>query len=272
MTSSCDQKSAEPLTEEGPKVPTKRKRERLPASDLEPIAQEIAHEIVEATKEEDRELRDQRLAEIAWSRVGLRPDLVEAVVLEMSSESKERQPLIQLLVSQLSEQSPDDAIRWIDQIKDTEGKMIAREQLASILAETDPQRALRELPRESLPNESVEQTRDYVLKRWVSNSPKEALDWLNGSYSIDRKEERVPEAIGQWMEIDSTAAINWIDKSLAQDLRIEAVASARDHLLKQPPEVRNPVVEQLEPRLREELGVDVEEIPEGTEAAIPEEE
>lgn len=249
---------------------TKKKRERsLPASP-DPVVREIQGEVQKAKQEEDPEIRDRRLAAIAWSHAGLRPEMVEAAVLEMSPDSLERQPLIQLLAVRYCEEDPEEALRWINRIGDEDGKRIAREQIAMNLVESDPQRALGELSRVRIPVETTHQATDYVLKRWVTSEPKQALDWLKGSYSIDNKEERIPQAIGHWLETDPEAAIRWVDQSLGQNLRTAAVTAASEYLMRQPPELRNPIVENLDPRVREELGVEMvplDEVPEETDPA-----
>ena len=126
--------------------------------------------------------------------------------------STARQRYANALASELMREGPEAVIRWVEAIPDdavANYKSIAFQKAANVLAVVDPVQASRWI--------EGHLDRDYAVygpsaigRRWVSQEPTAALEWLVGLPAGEVKDDAVRTAFRRWLNQDAEQAEAWV--------------------------------------------------------------
>lgn len=250
----CDKKgesaNASAGSETGPKSTRAERSPRDKA--LGPVGK-LRNSLTEAKKMDPGAERDKALAAIAREAFELEAELAADAVRQLSPESPERLELMQQVASVLIAQNPEDAIAWADSMGGPEAVKQAREQVAIVLANTDPKRAISLISGTSFPKLEPGGTPVQILQAWTSQSPGEASSWVLRFPPGESRDLGMKALTGQWIQSDAKAATEWISSLPNDSVRGEAIQAMAKALIEFPEPIRVSFMQPIDESFRGDL-------------------
>ncbi len=235
-------------------------------------------------------LRDDSAAALAWlNKVpdpSLRSTLLEKTISEQRYQTggdlapvlklalalpdgESRQYQLSRLLGDLAQNSPTDALRWIDAHKDdadvTAASFAAHAAILGVIARDDPAAAVAEwqkLPAGKTKHQGV----FTIVAEWGQRDPAAALQWQVAQASPDYPVYPSRQMIYQWARKDAVAALRWAESLPGEMPRFALLSLTNDGGNRTPPaaalelyaQIKNPArrTETLTTHVREWLTTD----------------
>jgi hypothetical protein len=257
---SCDKPGREAdRSETGPETNPRTKRLERPPLASQGTRGGLRASLDAARALGDPEERQSSLMEVGWKALETAPDLAAEVIREMPHESADAARLIQACVTHLMKNSPDEASAWADSLKDAPWIALAREQIAMLVAESDPKRAIQLLTDSNQssigePGSSFEQ----VLQTWTGQAPGEAALWASRLPAGESRNAGIKTVMSQWLHMDAAASTAWVASLTDSKLRQESIRIIAESLREMPPFLHESILNPAESGIRGEIESEIE--------------
>ena len=227
---------------------------------------------LEAAKRlETPEERDKALTEVGRNALESAPDIVAEAIRELPLGSPEAAELIQACVANLMKRSPDEASAWADSLKDDSLKRQAREEIAVLLVESEPERAIQMLANSNETTGEIGPALEQVLQVWTGRAPKDAAVWASRLPAGESRNAGIKTVVSQWVQTDPAASTSWVKSLSDPKLRQGAVRGMAESLQGLPPFIRDSMLEPADPGIRSEIEGQIQELqPAQEEQLVPE--
>lgn len=208
---------------------------------------------------ESPEARDQALSAFVLEAHEAVPGLAAEAFSQLPEGGEARAATIEALAAVMSQKGMNRALQWAESLPTVQEIALARQAVGLALAETDPavgaQVILAHYDRRSLPNE-VEL---HALQLWVGGNAAEAIAWAEQLPHGEARHVAMQAVCEAWVKVDADAAFAWI---VGADLsvRTEAIAAMADALAGIPDLVRNGLLDQAEPAIRDEIELRLDDV------------
>lgn len=207
---------------------------------------------------EDPEERQSALMEVGWRALETAPDLAAEVIREMPHESADAARLIQACVTHLMKNSPEEASAWADSLKDAPWIALAREQIAMLVAESDPKRAIQLLADSNQSIGEPGSAFEQVLQKWTGQAPGEAALWASRLPAGESRNAGIKTVVSQWLHMDAAASTAWVDSLTDRNLRQESIRIIAESLREMPPFLYESILNPAESGIRSEIESEIE--------------
>lgn len=232
---------------------TRADRSRSPRDEATNQAKQIRASLAAAKKIEFSAARDKALAETAWNSIGIDPNIIAKAIEQISTDSAEKIPLIELYALQLAEQNPDEALAWAAKLGSEQEIATAKEQIILALADSDPQRAATLIPSPGAAGRELDGTALHILQSLTAKTPAAAAAWVSRFPPGDARKVALKALVTDWTQIDSQAAFAWLTSLAHQPIQDEATQAIIETFAEQTPEIREQWLQQADPAIRSEL-------------------
>lgn len=205
--------------------------------------------------------RDTALAGVVRDALRSAPEISAEAFRQLSPASPVKTQLLQDCAKFFVERKPEEAFAWADTLELAKDVTAAKIQIARLLADTDPARAMN-----SLSNAGMEIGKPggfaatMALRRWVSKAPADAAAWAIASPPGDTRKSGIKVVVSQWVRTDPPSALSWLDKLDDPAVRQEASRAMAEGLVQTPPPLRDSLLQSANPTTRGELERQMEEI------------
>lgn len=204
------------------------------------------------------EERESALMEVGWKALETAPDLAAEVIREMPHESADAARLIQACVTHLMKNSPDEASAWADSLKDAPWIALAREQIAMLVAESDPKRAIQLLADSNQSIGEPGSAFEQVLQTWTGQAPGEAALWASRLPAGESRNAGIKTVVSQWLHMDAAASTAWVASLTDSKLRQESIRVIAESLRELPPFLHESILNPAESGIRSEIESEIE--------------
>lgn len=255
---SCDKQETSSDSESGTEAKSRNKR--VERSETLSIRSRLQASLEAAKQIESSDAREKAIAEVAWNALELIPEIFVEAIEELPADSPEKARLIQTYVIGLIKSSPEEALAWADSLADGETTALAREQVALILAESEPERAINLLPDSAFEDAEIAPASVEVLQLWTKSTPAKAADWAAALPSVEARIAGIKAVMAQWVETDAAAAVTWVLSHTDAVLRQESVDIITELFFSQPQPVRDAILENADMSLRSEIQRRIDQI------------
>jgi len=213
--------------------------------------------------------RDEALAEVALDALETEPEIAAAAFKQISTDSEARLPLIQSFAMQLLEQDPQKALAWADSLASEQEIAAAKQMIVHSLHDADLEGAAKSLAKSGLASTEPESPGMYVLQRWTTDAPADAAAWVGSLPAGESRNVGLAAVASQWVVADSQAALAWMAGLNSPAERSKATHAMAEALMKQPPPIREAMLEPADPATLRLLEQEVEAITRDLEKATP---
>ncbi len=159
-----------------------------------------------------------------------------------------RNQLAGTIIHSLSQQSPEDALSWAQEI-DPNGQLYLHDTVIGQIASNDPQRALQ-LAQETQKDSLRKQLSLTVVNNISYNDPIAASEIIDQLPTTDVTDELVSTVVYAWANTDPDAAIAWLN-SKSGSLRENGLISLGSQLANVDPDMAASYLPQLNGKVRE---------------------
>lgn len=202
---------------------------------------------------EPGEAREKALAQVAWDTLESAPDIAAQAILEMQADTDEKDRLIQAYAGQLAKEDPNAALAWGSSLDSGREIGLIREQVALVLKESDPKRALGLFPESGFTTDGMNPSAEQIFQTWMSQSPQDATAWVTSIPSDEARKVGLERVFSQWMQTDTDAALKWATSQGNVQRHQEIVSAIATAVVGQPDPIREVFLERAEPDLRSEI-------------------
>lgn len=211
-------------------------------------------EIYEAAiKIESPVVREKALADVAWNALEIDPDLAHEAFRQLPANSPEKIRLIQHYAMRLAEQDPDEALAWADSLGTDQEIAAAKEQIALVIAESDPHRAANLISESGITGREFDVAVVQVIQRWAAKSAPDAAAWVSSFPQGEAREAGIRIIAEKWLPSDAPAAFNWLRNMSDTVIRKETARAMEGVILQQPQDIRDTWLRQADAGIRREL-------------------
>lgn len=228
---------------------TKTRRPETPAERKTMLREELET----ASKAELPELRARAIAEVAWNAIEQEPEIALAAISRLGTDNPERVRLLQHHAMRLAEKNPDEALQWADSLASEAETAAAKQKIALVIAELDPERAARLLSESGLAGREFDVAVVEVLMRWAQKSPQDAASWVLQFPPGESRVAGVKAVVSRWVADDAKAAFAWVSGISDETLRGEAQTGLEQSLIELPREKREAALTHADSATREKI-------------------
>ncbi|MGL4401631.1 MAG: hypothetical protein ACRCXD_17355, partial [Luteolibacter sp.] len=248
---SCDKpKETATIPEKSP-APRRATKSARPLSS-EPVStpEEIRETFENAQAIQSPEHRNKALEEVVWDALELDPHLAAEAFLKLTPRSEEKNRLIQHYAMRLAEQSLDEAMQWAATFHSEEERSLAYDNIALVLAESEPERAAQMLSESGIAGRDFDVAVVQVLQRWAASSPEGAAGWVVLFEEGEARSAGLKAVVGIWSRTDPEGALVWLDSLQNPAIRQEASDGLAQSILDLPEGSQDDLLRRVSPDIR----------------------
>jgi hypothetical protein len=180
----------------------------------------------------------------------LDPHLAAEAFLKLKPGSEEKNRLIQHYAMRLAEQSLDEAMKWAATLQSEEEQSLAYDNIALVLAESEPERAAQLLSESGIAGRDFDVAVVQVLQRWAASSPEGAAGWVVLFEAGEARTAGLKAVVGIWSRTDPEAALGWLDNLQNPEIRGEASQGLAQSILDLPEGAQDEMLRRVTPDVR----------------------
>lgn len=199
--------------------------------------------------------RNKALGEVIWDSLELDPALAEEGFHQLVPGSVEKNQLIQHFAMRMAEESLDDAIRWAMALETEKEKSLAFDNIALVLAETEPEEAARMLSESGVVGRDFDVAIVQVVQRWASMSPQDAAAWVVLFQPGEARRAGLKEIASAWSRSDPESAVEWIATIQDPSIHQEAVSGMALSILELPEGGRDEILGLVTPEIQSSMEI-----------------
>ena len=208
------------------------------------------------------EARDQALAEVVGNALESAPDIASAAFGQLAVDSAIRMQTISQMAIFFGRKDPAEALAWADLLGSAAEIAAAKGEIALILAEEDPVRAVNVLLGPGVPKGELDEAKVEVIRQWAGKAPTDAATWVLNLPAGDARRAGIEAVASRWLETDAAAAFAWLAASTNQSVRAEVSRAMAQALAAQPGFIREGLMENADAAIRGTLEQQVKQITE----------
>lgn len=248
---SCDKPKEEAVTPEKATEPPRVTKTVRPVTS-EPVStpEEIRVTFENAQAIQAPELRNKALEEVVWDALELDPHLAAEAFLKLTPHSEEKNRLIQHYAMRLAEQSLDESMKWAATLQSEEERSLAYDNIALVLAESEPERAAQMLSESGVAGRDFDVAVVQVLQRWAASSPEGAAGWVVLFEEGEARTAGLKAVVGIWSRTDPEGAVMWLDSLQNPTIRSEASDGLAQSILDLPEGAQDEMLRRVNPDVR----------------------
>jgi hypothetical protein len=248
---SCDKPKEESAASENPPPPPRVTKTVRPIN-TDPVATpaEIRETFEKAQAIQSPEHRNKALEEVVWDALELDPHLAAEAFLKLTPHSEEKNRLIQHYAMRLAEQSLDESMNWAASLHSEEERSLAYDNIALVLAESEPERAAQMLSESGIAGRDFDVAVVQVLQRWAASSPEGAAGWVVLFEAGEARTAGLKAVVGTWSRSDPEGALMWLDNLQDPTIRSEASDGLAQSILDLPEGAQDDLLRRVNPDIR----------------------
>ena len=218
----------------------------------EPLStpEELRETFKKAEEIQSPQERNHALEEVVWDALELDPQLAAEGFLKLTPGSEEKNRLIQHYAMRLAEQSFDEAIKWAATLQDEKEQSLAYDNIALVLAESEPERAAQLLSESGVAGRDFDVAVVQVLQRWAALAPEGAAGWVVLFDAGEARSAGLKAVVGTWSRSDPQAALNWLGSLQNPAIHQEAVNGMAETILEMPEGSQDDLLRLVTPEIR----------------------
>ncbi len=213
--------------------------------------------------------RDLAIAEVVKSALEIDPALSAEAFQQLTTDSALRADLLLECSYRLMARSPDEALAWADLMVSSTDIDAAKSAISSLLAETDPLRAMEIVSSSGISADDPNNPMTGVLQTWAATAPQDAASWALAVTSAESRELALKAVASQWLMADSQAAIAWLSSQNQPARRYEVTHALAESLVGIPEPIREEFLQSANAQVRGELEAQMEQITREAEQDAP---
>jgi hypothetical protein len=251
LLSGCDKPREIPVMPEKPAAPPRVTKTQRPVR-TEPLStpEELREIFKKAEEIESPKERNHALEEVVWDALELDPQLASEGFLKLTPGSEEKNRLIQHYAMRLAEQSFDEAIKWAATLQDEKEQSLAYDNIALVLAESEPERAAQLLSESGVAGRDFDVAVVQVLQRWAALAPEGAAGWVVLFDAGEARSAGLKAVVGTWSRTDPQGALTWLDSLQDPAIHQEAVDGMAETILELPEGSQDDLLRLATPAIR----------------------
>lgn len=194
--------------------------------------------------------RDQALEGVVWDALEIDPHLAAEAFLKLTPRSEGQKRLIQHYAMRLAEQSLDEAMKWAATLGSPEEQSIAYDNIALVLAESEPQRAAQLLSESGVAGRDFDVAVVQVLQRWAASAPDGAAGWVVLFEPGEARSAGLKAVVGVWSRTDPEGTLAWLDQLQDPTIRSEANQGLAQSIFELPEGAQDDLLRRVNPDIR----------------------
>lgn len=251
---SCDKPKQAEIVPDKPAAPRRvTKTQRPPRTETTATPEELREIFKKAEKIESAQERNHALEEVVWDAMESDPQLAAEGFFKLTPGSEEKNRLIQHYAMRLVEQSLDDAIKWTATLANEQEQSLAYDNIAIVLAETEPERAAQLLSESGVAGREFDVAVVQVLQRWAAIAPAGAAGWVVLFDNGEARSAGLKAVIGAWSRTDPQGTLTWLENIQSPTIHQEAVNGMAETIMELPEAGRDDLLQLATPEIRSRL-------------------
>ena len=252
---SCDRPAETTSTEEKLRTlpPRITKSDRSSMDDLPATPERLRASMRAADEIESPTERNKALSEVVWDSLELDPELAKEGFQQLVPGSVEKNRLIQHYAMRMAGVALDEAILWATTLETDQEKSLAFDNIALVLAGTEPEQAARMLSDTGVAGRDFDVAVVQVVQRWATLSPQNAASWVVLFGPGEVRLAGLKEIASVWSRSDPQGAVEWIGSLEDQTIQQEAVTGMALSILEQPEATQDELLRYATPEIQSRL-------------------
>jgi len=202
----------------------------------------------------NEEARTKAIVNVAWSALERSSEVFKDALRELPAGNSEKGKLIRAWVNGLiTTKGQEAAVAWVQSLDGDTTATEAREQIALITAESNPEEAVRLLPKSSFDGGKGSSAAVETVQLWTQRAPIDAAEWAAKLPSGKGRQAGIDAVLAEWFETDATAAVSWIASLKDAELRHDLVIVVAEVYKRHPQPIRDTLLEHSGTDIRAEI-------------------
>lgn len=249
---SCDKPKENSAIAENETSPSRiTKSVRTPQSeDLMVTPAQLRETMRQAAEITSPKERDQALQEVIWDALEPDPELAREGFKQLTSGSPERNQFIQHFALRLAEASLEQAVEWAATLENDQEKSLAYENIALVLAESEPEKAAQMLSDSGVAGRDFDVAVVQVVQRWAASSPANAAAWVSLFDDGEARRAGLKTVVATWSRTDPQATMAWLASLQNPSIHQEASTGMAETILELPESRQDELLRLVSPEIR----------------------